>query len=347
MKRKKKYVTACIAKEFRSLWIMYVAIAFLVFGFLIYYSLERDGTVLGLSNITTSGQLEKFFMRSDNRGRLHADSVFTTGLQVDLTESEKRNLNFQVGGAYVETPSITVSTYDRTYDIYAAVLDDSVVIVLAGYILNQSQAGLQYCDVIELNNEDIGGKQKLIDALIQEYPDFFGQFRHIYLAKGRYPENLLKPIAVILAIFVLAAALLYGLPYFYPVRKFSYIGRQITKLAKAEGRTFKEMCERLNEYADGAFYKNGLELLSARYVVLMERSRPVMGTQERMKVYSLDSRYEVPYIRNITIMDSTYPDEMNDVNITTDERKHHHLTVHKTRQEVEDILAKMGFSEIT
>ncbi len=346
-KRKKNYVISCIAKEFRFLWMYYVIAAFFVFGFIIYFSFETNGTALGLSNITTSVQLETFFARSNSQGRLHPDSVYATGLQVDLTERNEKNLNFQVGGAYVETPSVTLSTYDRTYDIYAATLEDSVVIVLAGYVLNQSQADLRYCDVIELHNEDIGGWKKLVDGLTEEYPDFFGQFRYIYVAKGGHPKNYLKSYSIILVIFVLAAALLYGFPYIYPIQKVTYMGKQIAKFAKAEGRPFKELCERLNEYGDRALYKNGLEILSARYVIIREPKRLISQTQERMKIYSLDAAYGVPYIENITIMNSMYPDEMNDIQIMTGERKHYYMTVHKTRQEVEEILAQMGFREIT
>lgn len=347
MKRKKKYVISCIAKELSFLWIPYVVAAFFVFGFNIYYSFETNGTVLGLSNITTSVQLETFFARPNSQGRLHPDSVFATGLQVDLTERNEKNLNFQVGGAYVETPSVTLSTYDRTYDIYAAALEDSVVIVLAGYILNESQEDLRHYDVITLYHEDIGGWQRIVDELMEIYPDFFGQFQHIYVAKGGYPENYLELYGIIAAVFVLVAALLYTFPYFYPVQKLSYMGKQIKKFAKAEGRTFKELCERLNEYGDRALYKNGLEILSARYVVIREPKRLISQTQERMKIYSLDAAYGVPYIENIIIMNSMYPDEMNDIQIKTGERKHYYMTVHKTRQEVEEILAQMGFREIT
>lgn len=345
--KKRKYVISCMAKEFHFLWMYYVIVAFLVFGFIIYFSFETNGTALGLANITNAEQLEKFFAHSDNQGRIHPDSVFATGLQVDLTERNEKNLSFQVGGAYVETPSVTLSTYDRTYDIYAATLEDSVVIVLAGFVFNQSQADLRHCDVIELHNENIGGWQNLVDGLTQAYPDFFGQFRNIYVAKGGHPENYSKSYTIILMIFVLAAVLLYAFPYLYPIQRITYMGKQIARFAKAEGRTFKEMCERLNEYGDRALYKNGLEMLSSRYVVIREPKRLVSQTQEQMKIYALDGTYGVPYVENITIMNSRYPDEMNDINITTGERKHYYMTVHKTRQEVEELLAQMGFREMT
>lgn len=349
-KRKKNYVISCIAKEFRFLWVYYVVAAFFVFGFIIYFAISSEGAAFGLSNITTQAQLEKFFAHPNNTGRLHADSVYDVGQQVELTGKEKKNFSFQVGGAYVETPSITVSTYNKTYDIYVATLQDSVVIVLFGDIFRKDWAGLQYCDVIEIYSEDIGEKQKLVDEMKQAYPDFFGQFKSVYVAKGDYTTDLLTPGVVILAVFLLLAAVLYGFPYLYPIQRISYMGRQIAKLAKAEGRSFKEMCERLNEYEDRALYKNGLEMLSERYVVIRETKKLVTQTQERMKIYSLDGTYGAPYIENITIMSGMYPDEMNDIHVMTvkeNERKVCCMTVHKTRQEVEEILAQMGFREIT
>lgn len=345
--KKRKYVISCMAKEFHFLWIPYVVTAFFVFGFIIYFAVSSEGASVGLSNITTQAQLEEFFAHSNNTGRLHADSVYDTGRQVELTGKEKKNFSFQVGGAYVETPSITVSTYNKTYDIYAATLQDSVVIVLFGDIFRKNRAGLQYCDVIEIYSEDIGEKQKLVDEMKQAYPVFFEHFKSVYVAKGDYTTDLLMPGIVILAVFLLLAAVLYVFPYLYPIQRITYMGKQIARFAKAEGRTFKEMCERLNEYGDRALYKNGLEMLSSRYVVIREPKRLVSQTKERMKIYALDGTYGVPYVENITIMNSRYPDEMNDINITTGERKHYYMTVHKTRQEVKEILAQMGFREMT
>lgn len=344
MKRKKKYVVSCIAKEFNFLWAYYWVAAFFVFGFLIYRSIHSNGAVLGLSNIRNTAQLEKFFTYSDSTGRLHADWIAETGLQVDLTGTDDRRFSFQVGGAYVETPPVTFSTYKKTYDIYIATLEDNVVVVLFGDIFKKDWAGLQYCDVIEIYSDDIGGKQYLIDGLKENYPDFFRKYNHVYVAKGDYPSDFLRPVAVILLVFLLLAAVLFTLPRFYPIQKFSHLGRQITKFAKAEGRTFKEMCERLNEYGDRAFYRNGLEVLSERYVVTRERGKIVAQTQERMNIFSLSGTYGVPYIQRITIVDGDYPDEMNDIHIVTDTGKRYGMTIHRTRQEVEEILAQMGIS---
>lgn len=344
MKRKKKYVVSCVAKEFGFLWTIYYTAALFVFGWLIFLVINSNGAVLGLSNIKDTQKLEKFFTNSDSTGRLHADYVLETGLQVDLTGNNNTRFSFQVGGAYVETPSITVSTYNKTYDIYLASLEDSLVVVLFGDIFRKDWAGLQYCDVIEIYSEDIGGKQSLIDGLKERYPDFFGRYTHIYVAKGDYPTDFLKPVMAAALAFLVTAALLSGLPHLYPIQKVSYLGRQIAKLAKAEGRTFKEICARLNAYGEAPLYRNGLEMLSEKYVVVGDKKQVFVMTQERMNICPLADTYGVPYVQRVTVANSLYPDEMNDILMVTNTGKYYHMTIHRTREDVDGIIARMGFS---
>lgn len=342
-KKKKNYTVSCISSEFVFFWTLYFVAALFIFGFLIWYSFSSNGTVLGLSNIKTTAQLEKFFTETDKSGRLCADSVLSTGLQVDLTESSNKGLGVQIGGAYVETPSFTVSTYDKTYDIYFAPLEKNLLIVLSGDIFAKGKLGLDTYKSIFISSTPIGGAHLLIDELKEQIPQFFSLYEHVYVVKGGRPVSIVKPSIIILSVFILLAAVLFLLPRLSPLQRLSRFGRQISAAAKAEGRTFKEMCKRLDEYSEHAYYRNGNQILSGRYIILKDTAGVFMNMGEQMKLYFTSDRYGEPFIRNITMNKSDYPDEMNDIILTASNGKSHRLTIHQPMEDVAGILGQLGF----
>ena len=62
-KKKKNYIVSCICSEFRFLWMLLIVAAFFVFGFFLLNIFSSNGAVLGLSDIKTAAQLERFFAR--------------------------------------------------------------------------------------------------------------------------------------------------------------------------------------------------------------------------------------------------------------------------------------------
>lgn len=342
---KKNYVVSCIRTEFSFCWVIYVVAAFFVFGFLLLMLYTTKGTAYGLSNIKNTTQLEKFLSEPDNSGRLYADFILPTNLQVNTTTANEKTLGFQLGGAYVETPSFTVSTYDKTYDIYFAALEDNLLIVLFGDILKKDKPGLDKCKTIDIYNHPMD-TSRLINDLKLNNPEFFSLYKRVYIVTGDYPVSFIKPAVIALSLFVLAALLLRFLPYLYPIQRLSYFGRQIAAAAKAEGRTFKEMRERINEYAQSAYYKNGTELITGRYLILQnKKTSKVLMTEfgDQLHLYAVSDTYGGPYIQSMTVIDGSYPDEMNDIAVTTSDGKRYRMTIHQGKEDVEALLGKLGF----
>lgn len=342
-KEKKNYVVSCIRSEFTFLWIILVVAALFVFGFFLLRLFSSNGAVLGLSNIKTTAQLERFFAKPDNSGRLYADTILDTGLKVSLTESNEKNFNIQIGGAYLESPSFTVSTYDKDYDIYLAPLEDSLLIVLFGNILAKGKPGLNTCESISIYNTPIGGTHLLVKDLGEKAPGFFSQYKNIYVVKGDYPENIAKPLLIALSAFFLLAAVFFALPRLSLLQRFSHFGRQVSAAAKAEGRTFREMCRRLSEYAETAYYRNGNQILTGRYIIVKSTAHMFMDTGERMDLYAASESYGSPFIRGITVENGNYPEEMNDILLAASNGTYHRLTIHQPREEVAGLVRQLGF----
>lgn len=342
-KRKKNYVVSCICPEFRFLWMILIVAAFFVFGFFLLNISSSNGAVLGLSDIKTTAQLERFFERADNSGRLYADTILDTGLKVSLTESEEKNFNLRIGGAYLESPSFTVSTYDKEYDIYLAPLEDNLLIVLFGDILAKGKPGLDTCESISIYNTPIGGSHLLVKDLGEKAPEFFNQYKNIYVVKGGYPMSIVKPLLIALSVFFLLAAVFFALPRLSLLQRFSHFGRQVSAAAKAEGRSFREMCRRLDEYAEAAYYRNGNQILTGRYIIVKSMAHMFMNTGEKMDLYSASESYGSPFIRGITVEQSDYPEEMNDILLAASNGTYHRLTIHQPKEEVAGLVRQLGF----
>ncbi len=342
-KKRKNYIVSCIRPEFRFLWMILIVAAFFVFGFFLLRVFSSNGAVLGLSDIKTTAQLERFFATPDNSGRLYADTILDTGLKVSLTESSEKNFNLQIGGAYLESPSFTVSTYDKEYDIYLAPLEDNLLIVLFGNILAKGKPGLHTCESISIYNTPIGGTHLLVKDLGEKAPEFFSRSKNIYVVKGDYPESIIKPLLIALSVFLLLAAVFYALPRLSLLQRFSHFGRQVSAAAKAEGRSFREMCRRLDEYAKTADYRNGNQLLTGRYIIVKSPAPTFMNTGERMDLYAASESYGSPFIRSITMQKSDYPEEMNDIVLTANNGAYYRLTIHQPREEVARLVRQLGF----
>ena len=341
--KKRNYIISCISSEFSFLWIIYIVAALFFFGFFIFLSVSSNGAVFGFSDIKNGSQLEKFLTKAEHSGILYADSILNTNLQVTLTESTEKGFNVQMNGAYWESPSFTVSTYDRVYDIYLASLEDSLLIVLYGDIFTKEGPGLDTCESISIDNTHIEGTRLLVDGLKERNPEFFSRYEHIYVVKGDYPMSLAKPFCIALSVFLMLAVVLFFLPRLTPLQRLSHFGRQVSATAKAERRTFREMCILLNEYAEASRYRNGNQILTERYMILRSMAPMFMDVGERMDLYAASESYGKPFIRSITIEKGGYPEEMNDILIAASNGKYHRLTIHQPREAVAALIRQLGF----
>lgn len=332
MKEKKKHniVKKWVREEMGFFLGGMIGIGILFLTVMIYLAFSTNGTTLGMSAIRNTAQLEKMLSHTEGRGRLYADEVINTHLQVDLTESEKRNLSFTVGGAYVETPSVSISSYDVTYNIYLAVLENNLLIVLVN-----ARSSIDGLEKIDIWNEQISGKAYFIEELKKADPDFFEGFDNIYVLKGGYPENYTKSYIIILAVGTAVLVFLLLLPSIPLFQRISHVGRNIATLAENEGRTFKEMCKRINKEAENPLYANGSQIITYRYFSYSSSG----GVYGGNKINILP----VSQIRKISILSGDYEEEMNDIQVAMNDGHYYRLTIHRRREEVEDMVRRLGY----
>lgn len=335
LKRKKNIVTKWVFDEFFNFIFCFTAVIILYLGMLAYVALSPTNTAGFISSVKNTDDLEKLVSQSGRSGRLYADGIMNTGFHVELTETEYRNFGFNVGGAYVQTPDIPVSSYDRMYNIYFAVLDDINIII----VLVNNRENIDGLDVIDIYNKSIDGKTKadLISEFENIWPGVFSAsaYEHVYVLIGGYPEKD-NSVCYNFMIGILIIALLFLTPSIPAVQKFSYVGRQISGISKDESISFKKMCDKINEYVSKPLYKNGNQYFTKKYLFLYTLH------SDGREVKKIDI-IPVSEIKKMSVLNETSEEAMYDVRIVTHDDKLYHITIHLEIDEVGYILAALGF----
>lgn len=332
LKRKKNIVAKWVFDEFFNYIFCVTVMIILLLIMLSVVALSKTNTVGFVSSVKTSADLERLVSQSGRSGRLYADGIMNPGYQIELTETNYRNFGVNVGGVYVQTPDIAVSSYDIMYNIYLAALDDNIIIVLVNVRDNIEGLG-----VIDIYNKSIEGETKA--GIIQECENIWhfsaSSYEHVYVLIGRAPENDFSFYYNFVS-GILIIVLLFMAPSIPAVWRFSYVGRQILRLSKAEGISFKKMCGSINEYVSKPLYKNGNQYFTQKYLFLYTLH------SDGRAVKKIDI-IPVSQIRKMSVLNEASEEVMYDVRIVTHDDRLYHITMYLERDEVGYILSALGF----
>lgn len=309
----------------------------LLMGALLFVELSLGGTRLGFSSIRNESSLERFVENAEGEGRLYPDAIVDSGYSVRLTEKQNENINisYSVGGVSVDIPSVNLlsSEYERNYNIFLALLDESMVCVL---IQADSNSVYQYRDIsgmnaVDIRSDSIGGSTELIMELKASIPEL-AAYKNIYILKGYRAEKhatWFGIAAAALLVFLLLWQLAIRVPF---LQGFSRTGRRMRKLAGKKGLSYRELLERIRKETAQAFYRNGNQYLTRNYLIL----NASYGGDESKGVDIIP----VEEVTQMRIVENGQDEDMNDLQIQANKRRYR-LTVYMNRQELQGILDEL------